>query len=156
MKTSSRFAMLPGALIAISFGLGNPATGASASLDPGVGNIPQGTQTDAAYASSFAASRVTNAFVTTNQVSCYRPEVALAANNGPNDGYTGESPCPGATTGEDTGASGPYATQVGSRAPFPASRSMLVKDHSESDIWVDPTNPKHVIVPAPGHDRRRS
>jgi hypothetical protein len=145
MKTSSRFALLPGALIAISFSLGNPASGSSASFDSGVGNIPQGAQTDAAYASSFAANRVTNAFVTTRQVSCYRPEVPLAASNGPNDGYTGESPCPGATTGEDTGASGPYKTQVGSRAPFPASQPMLVKDHSESDIRVDPTNPRHVI-----------
>jgi len=83
--------------------------------------------------------------VTSRQVSCYRPEVPLAANNGPNDGYTGESPCPGATTGEDTGAAAPYPAQVGSRAPFPASSSILVTDHSESDIRVDPLNASHVI-----------
>jgi hypothetical protein len=114
-------------------------------LDPGIGNVPQGTQTDKSYLSSYKTHAVTNAFVTSRQVSCYRPEVPLAANNGPNDGYTGESPCPGATTGEDTGAAAPYPTQVGSRAPFPASGSMLVTDHSESDIRVDPLDPNHLI-----------
>ena len=145
MKTSSRFALLLGGLIAIFSSLGNPVSGASTTLDPGVGNVPQGTQSDAMYASSYGANGVTNRFVTSRQVSCYRPEVPVTANNGPNDGYTGESPCPGANTGEDTGASAPYPTQAGSRAPFPASQPMLVKDHSESDIRVDPTNPNHVI-----------
>ena len=55
------------------------------------------------------------------------------------------SQCPGATTGEDTGAAGPYPTQAGSNPGFPATGPMLVKDHSESDIRVDPTNPKHLI-----------
>ena len=145
MKTSSRFALLLGGLIAIFSSLGNPVSGASTTLDSGVGNVPQGTQSDAMYASSYGANGVTNRFVTSRQVSCYRPEVPVTANNGPNDGYTGESPCPGANTGEDTGASAPCPTQAGSRAPFPASQPMLVKDHSESDIRVDPTNPNHVI-----------
>ena len=83
--------------------------------------------------------------MTSGQVSCYRPEDPYFANDGPNDGYTGMSPCPGATTGEDTGASGPYPTQVGSNPGFPAAGPMLAKDHSESDIRVDPTNPKHLI-----------
>lgn len=117
----------------------------AAGADPGIGNVPQGTQSDAAYAGSFRAGKVSNVFVTSQQVSCYRPEVPVLANNGPNDGYTGESPCPGATTGEDTGASAPYPTQIGSRPPFPAATSMLVTDHSESDIRVDPTNPNHII-----------
>jgi len=56
-------------------------------------------------------SVVTNIFATTGRVSCYRPEVSAATfNDGPNDGYSGESACPGATTGEDTGAGAPYPT----------------------------------------------
>ena len=47
--------------------------------------------------------------------------------DGPNDGYTGMSPCPGATTREDTGASGPYPTQAGSNPGFPAAGPMLAK-----------------------------
>ena len=107
-----------------------------------VGNPPQGTQSDAAYASSFATQHVANKFVTTKQTSCYTPEVPYFTNNGPNNGYSGESTCPGATTGEDLG---PYLTQAGSNPGFPAATPMLVKDHSESDIRVDPTNPLHLI-----------
>ena len=113
-------------------------------LDAGVGNVPQGLESDTAYAASYRARGVTNVFVTSQQVSCYRPEVPIPWNAGPNDGYTGEVPCPGATTGEDTGAS-IYPTQVGSKPPYPASGPMLVTDHSESDIRVDPTNPNHII-----------
>jgi hypothetical protein len=115
---------------------------------PGVGNVPQGTQSDAAYAASFALKNVTNVFATTQQVSCYRPEVSAAQfNDGPNDGYSGESACPstGATTGENTGAAAPYATQSGSRAGYPMSGPQLVKDHSESDLRVDPVHSKHLI-----------
>ena len=145
MKNSRPVALFSGVIGILALSLGSGAAGSSTAIDPGVGNVPQGTQSDQAYASSFKFSGVTNVFVTSRQVSCYRPEVPFAANNGPNDGYTGESPCPGATTGEDTGASGPYPTQVGSRPPYPASQAMLVKDHSESDIRVDPTNPMHII-----------
>ncbi len=114
-----------------------------AAPDPGVGVIPQGTQTDAAYAGSFKTNHVTNTVATTQQTSCYTPEVPYAVNDGPNDGYSGESPCLGAsTTGEDLG---PYPTQAGSNPGSPAVTPMLVKDHSESDIRVDPTNPKHLI-----------
>ena len=112
-------------------------------VDAGVGVVPQGVQSDAAYAASFGLHGVTNVFATTQRVSCYTPEVPYAANNGPNDGYTGESPCPGATTGE---ALGPYPTQQGSNPGSPAAGPMLVKDHSESDIRVDPTNPGHLIA----------
>src|SRR5713101_309468 len=94
-------------LTVLSFSL-VPALGSSSStVDPGIGNVPQGLQSDQAYAKSFNTHAVTNVFVTSQQVSCYRPEVPYSANNGPNDGYTGESPCPGATTGEDTGATQP-------------------------------------------------
>jgi hypothetical protein len=117
---------------------------AASAADPGVGSLPQGTQTDSAYAASYRLAGVTNVFVTSRQVSCYRPEVPIPWNGGPNDGYTGEVPCPGATTGEDTGASA-YATQAGSMPGYPASGPMLVTDHSESDIRVDPTNPNHII-----------
>ena len=123
------------------------ATPASAQTGPGVGDIPQGTQSDASYAASFAAAKVRNVDATSGQVSCYRPEDPYFASDGPNDGYTGMSPCPasGATTGENTGASAPYPTQAGSNPGFPAAGPMLVKDHSESDIRVDPTNPDHLI-----------
>jgi hypothetical protein len=48
------------------------------------------------------------------------------------------SPCGGAaTTGENLG---PYPTQ-----DLTAPNPMRVKDHSESDIRVDPTNPAHLI-----------
>jgi hypothetical protein len=106
---------------------------------------PQGTQTDPSYAASYAANHVSNVDATSRPVSCYRPEVPYFVSDGPANGYTGMSPCPGATTGEDTGAAGPYPTQVGSNPGYPAGGPMLVKDHSESDIRVDPTNPRHLI-----------
>src|SRR6266571_1128130 len=122
------------------------ASTASPGADPGVGNVPQGTQSDAAYAQSVQGFGVSNVDATAQRVSCYRPEVdASAFNDGPNDGYTGVSACPGATTGEDTGAAGPYPTQAGSNPGYPAAAPELVKDHSESDIRVDPTNPQHLI-----------
>src|SRR6266566_3370899 len=46
-----------------------------AAAGSGVGNIPQGTQSNAAYASSFATQHVANEFVTTQQTSCYPPQV---------------------------------------------------------------------------------
>ncbi|GEM_PF-492512 len=152
----SRFARLagPALLLAVPLAvppiLGGAAAAASAqarSVGPGVGDVPQGTQSNASYAASYAAAHVTNVDATSGQVSCYRPEVPYFVSDGPNDGYTGMSPCPstGATTGEDTGASGPYPTQAGSNPGYPAAGPMLVKDHSESDIRVDPTNPQHLI-----------
>jgi hypothetical protein len=101
-----------------------------------------GTQSDAAYAGSFAKAKVKNTVVTAQQVSCYRPEVPFFT-KGTTDGYTGMTPCPasGATTGEDTGAV-PYRNQAGST---PAPGPMLVNDHSESDLRVDPNHPNHVI-----------
>src|SRR5438132_14155232 len=79
-----------GTLTVLSFSL-VPASGSSSStVDPGIGNVPQGLQSDQAYAKSFNANAVTNVFVTSQQVSCYRPEVPYSADNGPNDGYTGE------------------------------------------------------------------
>ena len=114
-----------------------PATASSSS------RVPQGTQSDAAYAASFAANNVTNVFATSQKTSCYWPEVSFTVNNGPNDGYTGETACPGATTGENIG--GPYATQLGSNKGFATGPSDLVKNHSESDIRVDPTNANHLI-----------
>jgi hypothetical protein len=105
--------------------------------------VPQGTQSDSSYAKSFARHSVTNVFATTQRTSCYTPEVPYFRSDGPNDGYTGMTACAGASnTGE---ALGPYATQAGSNAGYPAAAPMLVKDHSESDIRVDPTNSLHVI-----------
>jgi len=140
------FALVIGIVIPASLGLAPTFTSsASASFDRGIGNVPQGTQSDQAYRDSFAASGVTNVFVTSQQVSCYRPEVPFLVNNGPNDGYTGEVTCPGATTHEDTGGAGPYPTQVGSQPPYPAAEPKLVTDRSESDIRVDPLDPNHLI-----------
>src|SRR5258708_17857689 len=119
------------------------AQGHVAAAGPGVGNIPQGTQTNSAYANSYTANSVTNVDATTQKTSCYTPEVPYAVSDGPNDGYSGESACNGvATTGENLG---PYPTQAGSNPGYPATTPMLVKDHAESDIRVDTTNPQHLI-----------
>ncbi len=133
-------------LICSTWLVGNLSYGAAyaAPAAPGIGNVPQGIQSDASYAGSFTANKVTNTFVTAQQVSCYRPEVPYFTSDGPNDGYTGMAACPGATTGENTGTT-PYATQAGSNPGFPANGPMLVKDRSESNIQVDPTNPLHLI-----------
>ena len=121
------------------------STGAASSVATGVGNIPQGTQSNTAYMHSYQTTGVTNVFATTQQTSCYRPEVAAPFNDGPANGYDGESACSSATTGEDTGAASAYATQAGSNPGYPMTTPQLVKDHSESDIRVDPTNPSHLI-----------
>ncbi len=121
-----------------------PATLVASLLLVPVSFARAGTQTDTAYAQSFWSSGVKNVFATT-QTSCYRPEVPYTANAGPNDGFSGETACPGATTGEDTGATAPYATQVGSNPGFATGPSSLAKNHSESDIRVDPTDPTHLI-----------
>src|SRR5216684_3307306 len=113
----------------------------------GVGSVPQGTQRDTDYANSATANHVKNVFATSQLTSCYRPEVPYAGNLGPTagDGYSGETACGNAaTTGEDTGLT-PYPSQVGSNPGFPAATPMLVKNHSESDLRVDPTNAKHLI-----------
>jgi hypothetical protein len=101
----------------------------------------QATQKDADYENSYAANGVTNVQATTER-SCYTPEVPYFANDGPAQGYTGMTACRRAATGEDVG---PYATQAGSNDGYPAATPMLVKDHSESDIRVDPLDPKHLI-----------
>jgi len=106
---------------------------------------PHGTQADGDYAMSGITQGVTNVFATTQRTSCYRPEVPYTANSGLNDGYSGETQCPGADTSEDTGASAQYPTQVGSNAGFATGPSVLAKNHSESDIRVDPTNSNHLI-----------
>jgi hypothetical protein len=110
----------------------------------GVGNLPQGPQSDIAYANSAALHNVTNVFVTSKQTSCYRPEVPYFGTLAPANAYTGMTACSGATTGENIGAT-PYPSQLGSNPGFPAATPMTVKDHSESDIRVDPTNPMHLI-----------
>ena len=102
------------------------------------------TQSDAAYAASFAKAKVTNLMVTTQQVSCYRPEVPFFS-TGTTDGYAGMMPCPGATTGEDIGATAHYPNQAGSANGYPAAGAMLVNEHSESDLRVDPNHPNHII-----------
>jgi hypothetical protein len=106
----------------------------------GAATPPQGFQSDSSFAASFAAKGVQAVDATAQQTSCYTPETpyfdALTASDGYLDG--GMSPCNGAaTTGENTG---PYPTQ-----DTTAANPMRVKDHSESDIRVDPANPNHLI-----------
>src|SRR3954451_22160181 len=100
---------------------------------------PQGFQSDAAFEGSFAAQGVGNVSATTQRVSCYAPEVLYLDALTPADGYLdgGGSLCDGAaTTGEELG---PYATQD------VANPALRVKDHSESDLRIDPTDPRHLI-----------
>jgi hypothetical protein len=123
--------------------LGTLVRQAAAGGGSGVGNVPQGTQSNDAFARSYQSNKVTNVVPTTQKTSCYTPEVPYFTDLGPAEGYSGMSACNGAaTSGEDLG---PYATQTGSNPGFPASAPMLVKDHSESDIRVDPTNSQHLI-----------
>src|SRR5436853_1365130 len=114
-------------------------------IQAGAGTSRPGGPSDTTYAASYAKAKVSNIAVTSQQVSCYRPEVPFFT-KGTTDGYTGMTPCPGATTGEDTGAAGPYPNQVGSANGYPAAGPMLVNDHSESDLRVDPNHPNHVIA----------
>ncbi|HEX3227293.1 MAG TPA: hypothetical protein VHQ89_14450 [Gaiellaceae bacterium] len=107
----------------------------------GIAASAAGAQSNNAYASSNAG--IANVFATTQKTSCYTPEVPFFVDLGPALGYSGMTPCNGAaTTGE---ALGPYPTQAGSNPGYPATTAMLVKNHSESDIRVDPTNADHVI-----------
>src|SRR5438876_11889724 len=77
---------------------------------------PQGSQSDAAFAASYAANGVVNVSATTQRVSCYAPEVPYPTALSAADGYPGggETPCPGATTGEQTSG---FATQDVSNPP---------------------------------------
>jgi len=116
---------------------------APGSATAAVAPVPQGVQSDSAYTQSYVNSNVRNVFATTQKTSCYTPEVPVGFSDAGSEGYSGESPCNGAsTTGEDLG---PYATQTGSNPGYPATTPMLVKGHSESNIVADPNHPSHVI-----------
>src|SRR5256886_6515116 len=128
------------AIVAL-IGLG--ASPAGTAVTTGSAALPQGVQRDSAYASSFADKGVTNVFATAQRTSCYTPEAPFFTSNAPANAYSGMTACGGAAnTVEDLG---PYPTQAGSNPGYPAVSPMLVKDHSESDIRVDPNNPKHLI-----------
>ena len=102
------------------------------------GGPPQGSQTDAQFAASYAANHVTNVSATTQRTSCYAPEVEYLDGAGyPGYADGGGTLCNGAVnTGEEVG---PFAQQN------VKNDVLLVKDHSESDIRVDPLNPSHLI-----------
>ncbi len=105
---------------------------------------PQGLQSDGSFAASYAVGGVRNVSATTQKTSCYRPEVAYFGVLPATAGYPGggSTTCPPAvpTTLEDLG---PYDdTQDAAGASNPV---MLVKDHSESDIRVDPKDSRHLI-----------
>src|SRR5258708_14442861 len=80
--------------------------------------VPQGTQSDSAYAASYAANHVRTVDATAQQISCYRPEAPYFTTNGSVHGYTGMTSCPGSTTGENTGTT-PYPTQLASNPASP-------------------------------------
>src|SRR5437867_11487164 len=82
-----------------------PASTAS----PGIGNVPQGSQSDSAYAKS-GKYRSTNVLATTQRTSCYTPEAAFFTSLAPANGYDCMTECTGAYTGADPG---PYATHTG-------------------------------------------
>jgi hypothetical protein len=101
---------------------------------------PQGFQPEATFAASYTARGVTSVPATTQRVSCYTPQLLYQGSLSPSQGYPdgGVTPCAGAaTTGE---LLGPFPTQNVSN---PALR---VKDFSESDLHIDPTNPRHLIA----------
>jgi hypothetical protein len=103
------------------------------------GAPPQGVQSDATFAASYAGRGVTSVAATTQRISCYAPEVFYPAALAPLQGYPdgGSTLCNGAaTTAEDIG---PYPTQDVANPPLRA------KDFSESDLHVDPTNARHLI-----------
>lgn len=126
MSPRARIAVLIAVLV------GAPATAAQAA------GLPQGLQSNAAFAASYGARGVTSVAATAQRVSCYAPEVLMLTGLAAAEGYPGGggTPCPGATTGEDLG---PYPLQDRKNP------ALLVKDHSESDLHVDPTNARHVI-----------
>jgi BNR repeat-like domain len=119
-----------GALVALCLGVCTSAAHAAAP--------PQGYESDDAFAASYAAHHVTGVLATAQRVSCYTPEVYVTLGLSATQGYPqgGGTPCPGATTGENTG---PYPSQNVGNAP------LLVKEHSESDLHVDPTDARHLI-----------
>jgi hypothetical protein len=95
---------------------------------------PQGFQSDADFASSFAAHAVSAVPATTQRVSCYTPEVLYQGSLTPSQGFPdgGSTLCAGAAnTGE---LIGPFPTQDVANPP------LRVKDFSESDLHVDPAN----------------
>jgi hypothetical protein len=100
---------------------------------------PQGFQSDADFAASYAAHAVSAVAATTQRVSCYTPEVFYQGSLSPSQGFPdgGSTLCAGAAnTGE---LIGPFSTQNVANPPLRA------KDFSESDLHVDPTNLRHVI-----------
>jgi len=118
------------ALVAACAVVGAPAAAAAP---------PQGFQSNASFSASYAQRGVTAVAATSQRVSCYAPEVFYLASLTPSQGYPdgGTTLCNGAaTTGEDIG---PYPLQDLKNPPARA------KDFSESDLHVDPTNPRHLI-----------
>ena len=111
--------------------------------------VPQGLQNDTSTYAATSAN-VPNVFATTQKTSCFAPEVPL-----PPPLMT---PCGNAAnTGE---ALNGYPTQAGSNPGFATGQPMLVQDHSESDIRIDPTDPDHIIgtskwfVSGPGYNHQ--
>src|SRR5438309_1378464 len=87
--------------------------------DTDMNNIPQKTQTSTAYANSFTSNHVTNVFATTQQTSCYTPEVPYAVSDGPNDNYSDESSYSNTTTTNKN--PNPYPTQISSNPDYPTA-----------------------------------
>src|SRR6266850_8542562 len=77
----------------------------ASTTSPGIGNLPQGIQSDRSYANSSAKYGVTNVLATTQRTSCFTPEVAFFTSLAPANGYDGMTSCTGANTDEDLGPS---------------------------------------------------
>src|SRR4051794_41858049 len=92
MRTRSGIAALIALGVFICVVAATPAgTAGGASGAP----IPQGTQTDAAYAGSGATAGGTNVFATTQKTSCYTPEGPFFTNLGPPPRDSGMFACQG-------------------------------------------------------------
>lgn len=88
------------------------------------------------FAGTFATSHVRAVSVTAGTRSCFAPAVEDTVGLDPQAGYLdgGGSACEGVDSGEQIG---PWVEG----GPGP----LRVKDHSESDLQVDPTDPDHLI-----------
>src|SRR5439155_10718238 len=93
-----RRVQLASLLVPVILAIASGPAPAAAATGAGVGNLPQGTQSDSAYARSYGRYGVTNVSATTQKVSCYRPEAPFFT-VGQARGYAGMTACPGANTG---------------------------------------------------------
>src|SRR5947207_8926809 len=130
-----RRVQLASLLVPVILAIASGPAPAAAATGAVVGNVPQRTQSDWAYAGSFAKNGVTNVLATTQQTSCYRPEVPFFT-VGEARGYTGMTECPGATTTEDIGKTA-YPNQAARVAGYAQRGTLLVNELSGDQVVVE-------------------